>query len=150
MSIKPGLFTIAATGLIVGLTGCGAPATTGSQANSTTSQMSSPSPSPTTSAPATSTSPGAAPSASASAVEPVLITIKDFKYTMPASVAPGSKVTIKNADGQSHTVTSATRGAFDVTVEGGGSATFTAPTAPGSYPFVCTFHGNMTGTLVVT
>ena len=146
MSIKPELFTIAAAGLIVGLTGCGAPATTGSQANSAPSQMSSP----TTSAPATSTSPDAAPSASASAAEPVLITIKDFKCTMPASVAPGSKVTIKNADGQSHTVTSATRGAFDVTVEGGGSATFTAPTAPGSYPFVCTFHGNMTGTLVVT
>ena len=146
MRIKPGLFTIAAAGLIVGLTGCGASANTaGSEATSTISHMSSPS----TSAPATSTSPDAAPSASASAAEPVLITIKDFKFTIPASVAPGSKVTVKNADGQSHTVTSATRGAFDVKVDGGGTATFTAPTAPGSYPFVCSFHANMMGTLVV-
>ena len=146
MRIKPGLFTIAAAGLIVGLTGCGTSANTaGSEATSTLSHMSSPS----TSAPATSTSPDAAPSASASAAEPVLITIKDFKFTIPASVAPGSKVTVKNADGQSHTVTSATRGAFDVKVDGGGTATFTAPTAPGSYPFVCTFHANMMGTLVV-
>lgn len=33
---------------------------------------------------------------------------------------------------------------------GCGSATFTAPTRPGSYPFVFTFHANMMATLVVT
>lgn len=147
MSIKPGLIAITAAGLIVGLSGCGASTTTaGSQATSTTSSTSSPSP--TTSAAATP--PGSAPSVSTSATEAVLITIKDFKYTVPASVAPGSKITVKNEDAESHTVTSATAGAFDVKVSAGGTATFTAPTKAGSYPFVCSFHGNMMGTLVIT
>jgi len=96
-----------------------------------------------------STSPGAAPSENASAAEPVLVTIKDFKYTIPASVAPGSKVTVKNEDAQNHTVTSAPHGAFDVNVPAGGTATFTAPTKPGSYKFICTFHADMLGALVV-
>ena len=96
-----------------------------------------------------STSPGAAPSENASAAEPVLVTIKDFKYTIPSSVAPGSKVTVKNEDARNHTVTSAPRGAFDVNVPAGGTATFTAPTKPGSYKFICTFHADMLGALVV-
>lgn len=142
MSTKQGLFAIAAAGLIVSLTGCGTSATTAGAGASDTS-----SPSPTTSS--MSTSPGAAPSENASAAEPVLVTIKDFKYTIPSSVAPGSKVTVKNEDAQNHTVTSAPRGAFDVNVPAGGTATFTAPTKPGSYKFICTFHADMLGALVV-
>ncbi|MGI8612722.1 MAG: cupredoxin domain-containing protein [Nocardioidaceae bacterium] len=39
---------------------------------------------------------------------------------------------------------------FDVNVTaGGGTATFTAPTKPGSYPYHCTYHSSMHGTLVV-
>ena len=142
MRMKPKLMSIAATALIVGLTGCGSSATTeGSNATGTASQTSS------SSLTAPSTSPDAAPSA---ATEPVLITIKDFKYSIPASVAPGAKITVKNLDDQNHTVTSAPKGAFDVTVNGGGgTATFTAPAKPGSYTFVCSFHANMMGTLVV-
>ena len=110
--------------------------------------MSTRSPSPATSGTATSTAPGEASSAGAVAAKPVLITIKDFKYTLPASVAPGAKVTVKNEDSQNHTVTSA--GAFDVNVTGGGgTATFTAPSKAGSYPISCTFHANMKATLVV-
>ncbi len=30
-----------------------------------------------------------------------------------------------------------------------GTATFTAPTAPGTYPYHCIFHANMKGTLTV-
>ena len=145
MSIKPRLSSIAAAGLIVGLTGCGTSATTAGAGASSMSNTSSPSP--TTSA--MSTSPGAAPSENASAAEPVLVTIKDFKYTIPSSVAPGSKVTVKNEDAQNHTVTSAPHGAFDVNVPAGGTATFTAPTKPGSYKFICTFHADMLGALVV-
>ena len=142
MRMKPELMSIAATALMVGLTGCGSSATTeGSNATGTMSQTSS------SSLTAPSTSPDAAPSA---ASQPVLITIKDFKYSIPASVAPGAKITVRNQDDQNHTVTSATKGAFDVTVNGGGGmATFTAPAKPGSYTFVCTFHANMMGTLVV-
>lgn len=72
----------------------------------------------------------------------------DFAYKVPASVAPGARITIKNADSQAHTVTSK-EGGFDVKVDPNGTATLTAPSKPGSYPFVCTFHANMTGTLVV-
>jgi plastocyanin len=38
---------------------------------------------------------------------------------------------------------------FDVDVSAGGTATFTAPSKPGSYPYHCKYHGNMHATLVV-
>jgi len=138
MNIKSGVFTIASAALVVGLSGCGASATaTGSQAAGTTSHMSSPS----TSAIAPSSSTGA---------HAGLITINSFVYSVPASVAAGAKVTVKNQDSQNHTVTSTMHGGFDVKVNAdGGTATFTAPTKPGSYTFGCTFHANMMGTLVV-
>src|SRR5436309_1075281 len=34
----------------------------------------------------------------------VVITIKDFQFTTPASVAPGAKITVKNEDSTAHTV----------------------------------------------
>src|SRR6478735_8796072 len=77
-----------------------------------------------------------------------VISIAAFKFTVPASVAPGAQIIIKNGDSQAHTVTSKT-GGFDVTVDPDGTATLTAPSKPGSYPFDCSFHGNMTSTLVV-
>lgn len=47
--------------------------------------------------------------------------------------------------------TSDQSGLFDVTVNAsGGTATFTAPPSkPGTYPYHCTFHSDMHGTLVV-
>ena len=137
MSIKAGLLTIAAAALVVGLSGCGASATaSGSQTAGSTPHLSS------TSATAPSSSPGAA--------HPVLITISNFMYSVPAPVAPGAKVTIKNQDSQNHILTSTTPGAFDLTVGAdGGTATFTSPAKPGRYPFGCTFHANMMGTRVV-
>jgi plastocyanin len=69
-------------------------------------------------------------------------------FSVPASVAPGATITIKNADSQAHTVTSKA-GGFDVKVDPKGTATLTAPSKPGSYPFVCSFHANMASTLVV-
>lgn len=64
---------------------------------------------------------------------------------------PGAKITITDTDGISHTVTSDQAGLFDATVTGGGgSATMTAPTKPGTYPFHCTYHANMHGVLVVS
>jgi plastocyanin len=131
MRIKSGLFTIAAAAAVVSLSGCGASGTAPApQAAGTATHMSS--------------SPSAATHA-------VMITISNFMYSVPASVAPGAKVTVKNQDGQNHTVTSTMHGAFDVKVTAdGGTATFTAPSTPGRYTFGCTFHANMMGTLVVT
>ncbi|MFL6167855.1 MAG: cupredoxin domain-containing protein [Ornithinibacter sp.] len=76
------------------------------------------------------------------------IAITNFDFSVPVSVAPGGQVTINNGDTQAHTVTSKT-GGFDVTVNPKRTATLIAPSTPGSYPFTCSFHGNMTGTLVV-
>lgn len=143
MSLKARMLTISAAGLLVALTGCGSSASTtdatAPSASSTTSGTS----------PTTSTATSPAPSSSAPAAEPVMITIKDFMYTVPASVAPGAVVTVTNQDSQNHTVTSG--GAFDVNVTGrGGTATFTAPSKAGSYPIICKYHANMAATLVVT
>ena len=54
-----------------------------------------------------------------------------------------------NMDAAAHTVTADEGSAFDVQVNGGGTATFTAPTKPGSYAYHCTYHPGMHGTLVV-
>jgi len=78
-----------------------------------------------------------------------VITIDKFAYSLPASVSPGAKITVQNKDGENHTVTADSGGAFDAKAEASASITFTAPMKPGSYPFHCTYHSNMHGVLVV-
>ena len=141
---------VAVPALALSLAACGSSNTdaapSGPTSTSTSSSMPLPSGSSTSS---TSSSNLAEPSTSTSMnAAPPVISIADFAYKVPASVAPGAKITIKNGDSEAHTVTSQD-GGFDVKVDPGGSATITAPTKPGSYKFVCTFHGNMSGTLVV-
>jgi plastocyanin len=75
------------------------------------------------------------------------VSIKGFKFIVPASVAAGSTVTIKNDDQADHTFTDK-GGKFDVKVPAGGTATFTAPAA-GTYQLICHIHPSMSGTLVV-
>ena len=79
------------------------------------------------------------------------ITIKNFSFTT-ATVKAGSTVTVKNNDSTAHTVTSDTAGQFDAgTIDPGQSATFTAPSTPGSYPYHCNIHPTqMRSTLTVT
>jgi len=71
----------------------------------------------------------------------------------PASIAvsPGAVVTVKNEDSVAHTLTDkADQKIFNTgSVSPGQSKTFKAPDKPGSYPFFCTIHQYMTGTLVV-
>ncbi|PVZ59614.1 cupredoxin domain-containing protein [Arthrobacter sp. H-02-3] len=101
----------------------------------------------TTSAPASGSSSGASPTAATAAGT---ITIKDFAFGDPLTVAPGATVAITNMDTAAHTVTADEGAAFDTEVKGGGgTATFTAPTKPGSYPYHCTFHPGMHGVLIV-
>jgi plastocyanin len=78
------------------------------------------------------------------------ITISSFKYAGTLTVKAGTKVTVTNNDSAAHTLTDK-GGKFDTgNIAGsGGTGTFTAPTTPGSYPFGCTYHPNMAGTLVV-
>jgi plastocyanin len=98
--------------------------------------------------PAASSGPGAATGTVAAGAP--AITIKDFGYGAPMTVPPGAVVTVTNMDSAGHTVTADRDQTFDVDVQGsGGTATFTAPSAPGSYPYHCTYHPNMRGTLIV-
>lgn len=92
--------------------------------------------------------PSATGGAPASAAD--TITIQSFAFSAPLTVAPGTQITVMNKDGVEHTVTADTTGGFDVTVPAGGTATFAAPSAPGSYAFHCSIHPQMAhGTLIV-
>jgi plastocyanin len=84
-----------------------------------------------------------APAAAAS------IIIDNFQFTSPPSVPPGATVAVKNADPMKHSVTADSDNAFSVDVDGGESATFTAPTAPGTYDYHCAYHPMMHGQLIV-
>jgi plastocyanin len=76
-----------------------------------------------------------------------VITIKGFGYGAPLTVAPGTTVTVRQEDPVQHDVSSAT---FRTPLLGrGGTATFTAPTEPGSYDFTCSVHPQMHGRLIV-
>jgi plastocyanin len=72
-----------------------------------------------------------------------------FKFST-TSVPAGSTVTVKNDSSTQHTVTADTGGAFNVTIDGGKTATFTAPSKAGTYKFHCNIHPFMHGTLTVT
>ena len=113
--------------LLASATGCGSAAGTTMQ------------PAPASSSSGTTTMP-------ATATE---IMIEDFGYSTPPSVAAGSTVSVMNMDGEAHTVTADSGGAFDVVVPAGATVTFTAPTTPGSFAFHCDYHASMHGELVV-
>ncbi|MET3811846.1 cupredoxin domain-containing protein [Arthrobacter sp. UYEF3] len=99
-------------------------------------------------APGTMSSGSAAAGSAASST--AAITISGFAYGAPLVVPAGATVTVTNMDSAEHTVTADTGSAFDVEVKGsGGTATFTAPSAPGTYAFHCTYHSKMHGTLTV-
>ena len=75
------------------------------------------------------------------------MTISGFAFSL-LTVKPGVVVTVRNEDSVAHTVHLGGT-AIDVTVDGGGRATFTAPTQAGSYPLTCDFHAQMHGNLTV-
>lgn len=79
------------------------------------------------------------------------VTIKDFTFE-PASltVSPGAKVTVVNKDSTTHTLTASKGGSFDTgDIAPGKSATFTAPSTAVDFPYACTIHPFMKGTLTV-
>ncbi|WP_194906672.1 cupredoxin domain-containing protein [Catenulispora rubra] len=79
------------------------------------------------------------------------IVISNFAFS-PAdlTVTAGQTVTVVNNDSTTHTLTATTGKAFDTgDLTPGKTATFTAPTTPGTYPYICTIHQFMHGTLTV-
>ena len=131
-----GLTCTAALGV---LGGCGSASSATSAATSSGSAMDS----------SSMSSMGSASASSSASSSAVVIHISKFAYQTPPSVAPGAPVTVMNMDGEAHTLTADSGGAFDTKIDPGASSAFTAPMKPGSYDFHCTYHSNMHGTLVV-
>ncbi|WP_333771557.1 cupredoxin domain-containing protein [Streptomyces sp. IBSBF 2435] len=79
------------------------------------------------------------------------IGIKNFAFGPAAlTVKPGAVVTVTNNDSTTHTVTATAAKAFDTgDIAPGATKTFTAPAKAGSYPYMCTIHPFMAGTLTV-
>lgn len=77
------------------------------------------------------------------------ITIKDFSFGEPISVAVGDTVVVTNEDGLTHTWTSKD-GLFNAGgIVPGGSFQITFE-EPGEYAFFCSIHPSMTGTISVS
>lgn len=138
---------LALAAVLIGLSGCAGGGGTPTSAPATTAGASA-SMSMEPSAPAGSTMTGSGSGAASVAASG--ITVSNYAYKTPVSVAPGAKVTVTNMDSVEHTVTADQGSAFDVEIkENGGTATFTAPAQPGTYAFHCRYHPNMHGTLTV-
>jgi plastocyanin len=56
---------------------------------------------------------------------------------------------VRNNDTAPHTVTAKDKSFDTGTIDPGKTATFTAPTKPGTYDYICTIHPYMKGTLIV-
>lgn len=147
----PVLLLAVAVAVLLALAGCaggaGGPsaplATTGPETTSADAPRATPS---TT----TTAVPSSAPGGSIGQQAASTIVIKDFEYA-PANitVSPGATVTVVDQDTSNHTVTAQDR-AFDTgNIPGTATGTFVAPTASGSYPYLCSIHPFMTGTLTV-
>lgn len=148
MNLKQAMVIVALAGAAGGLTGCGAQSgPAGSVPDAPTSNAVSSAPASVQESPA-SPAPSATSSESAAAKE-VVITIRDFQYELPGRIAPGATVTVINEDAAPHTVTAQDGGGFDAIAAGGETVTFTAPEEPGEYPIICTYHPQMSATLVV-
>ncbi|MGA8789059.1 MAG: cupredoxin domain-containing protein [Paenarthrobacter sp.] len=135
---------LTAAALTLVLSGCGNTGTSGSDATAApTLTQEFPSAPPAT--------PEGAPSLSNEGPSPAVtavILIKGFKYQDTQPVSPGTAITVTNEDIEAHSLTADTTAAFDLTIKPG-TATFTAPTTPGTYQYHCIFHANMKGVLTV-
>jgi plastocyanin len=97
-------------------------------------------------------SPAAAPTSAPSSnpVTSPTIVIKNFAFQpVSLTVAAGTTIKVINEDQAPHTVTAADKSFDTGTLSGGRSGEFTAPAKPGTYPYICTIHQYMMGTLIV-
>lgn len=78
-----------------------------------------------------------------------VVTIQNFKYS-PASVTirAGQSVRFVNRDDEAHTATSKSN-AFDSGGLDTGDSWTVRFTKPGKYPYLCSLHPYMTGTVIV-
>jgi plastocyanin len=78
------------------------------------------------------------------------VTISNFKFS-PASVTVkrGARVTVTNQDSAAHTATADDGHSFDTGTLAQGASQTISVSKPGSYPYHCSIHPFMHGTLVV-
>lgn len=139
------LMTLGAAMTLAAFAGaCGSSGHSAIQPGNPSTTASSTSPTTASTGPPTSSAPSAA----------AAIVIKNYKF-VPAdmTVTPGETVTVRNDDSVTHTMTAQSDGAkaFDTgSIDPGATATFTAPKTAGSYPFICSIHPFMRGTLTVS
>ncbi|MCA1216924.1 cupredoxin domain-containing protein [Streptomyces sp. 8L] len=95
--------------------------------------------------------PAAASSAAPAAAAKDKITIDNFKFKpSKLTVKAGARITVTNKDTTAHTVTGTGSAKFNTGhIAPGKKKTFTAPKKAGSYPFHCSIHPFMKGTLTV-
>lgn len=78
------------------------------------------------------------------------ITISNFMFQpVKLSVSPGATIEVTNKDSATHTVTSSGGHFTTGDIKQGQTKSFTAPTKPGTYQYICNIHQFMVGTLVV-
>ena len=96
--------------------------------------------------PGAAASPAPAPAAQAATVK---VAIKDFSFGAPLTITVGTTVEWTNEDAMAHTVT-ASNGAFDSgNLDQGATYSFTF-TQEGTYSYICKYHPNMKGQIIVT
>lgn len=100
---------------------------------------------------ATTAAPTAGTATSPAATGQAVLEIKDYAFS-PASltVAPGATITVVNRDSARHDVDARGKEFKTALLAQDESGTFTAPGKAGSYPFGCSVHPSMTGTLIVS
>ena len=77
------------------------------------------------------------------------VQIEQFKFTPATLTLPaGTTVTWTNKDGTLHTVTSTTKVFASDGLDQGGAFSYTF-TTPGTFPYSCKLHPQMTGTVTV-
>ncbi|MBG6218203.1 plastocyanin [Arthrobacter sp. CAN_A6] len=148
MKSRHGISALMLAAVLTATTACGSGAEpSGSEATSMASEAAAPESAAATTGAGTSSSGSA--SAEAAPAEEAVITITDFEYMMPETITPGATVTVINEDDAPHTVTAEDDGGFDVDVPAGETVTFTAPEEAGEYAVICTYHPEMSATLVI-
>ncbi|MHA6758413.1 cupredoxin domain-containing protein [Streptacidiphilus sp. PAMC 29251] len=127
---------LTAGGLLLALTACSSTGTSTTTAKTSTPPMASMSSMPAASG--------------TSATSGTKIVIDHFAYApMDLTVSPGQKVTVVNNDSTAHTLTADNKKFDTGSIGPGKSGSFTAPTTPGSYTYICSIHQFMHGTVTV-
>jgi len=99
--------------------------------------------------PSSEPSGGNAPAPSGDAVRSAKVEIEDFAYDPdPVTIEEGGKVIWINRDSEPHTAT-AEDGSFDTGTLEEGKLKSESFKEPGTYPYICSIHPEMKGTLEV-